>query len=334
MCSEGANVLMLLAMSDRGATDSAHAARVRDTVESATAPARSAIAASWHRSALRYGLDPEDGAERQRLEQSGINALHDRDAALLEIAKPVLDQMFVSVGRSGCGVFLSNVDGVLLARRVGDGDATSFANVGLVEGTTWSEAAEGTNGIGTCLVEDMAVTVHRDEHFATRNIGISCTDAPVHDPHGRLAAALDVSSCRDDHGPAMAEMVLALVRDAARRIERNLFCQHFAGNRIVFLADDTVSGTALLAVDRDDLVVGVSRAARMRLDLKDEALALPRTLDQLLGGSSAPSFDDGDRATLRQAMAQAQGNASKAARLLGIGRATLYRRMARVGLTH
>ncbi|WP_423605432.1 helix-turn-helix domain-containing protein [Sphingomonas sp. MS122] len=36
---------------------------------------------------------------------------------------------------------------------------------------------------------------------------------------------------------------------------------------------------------------------------------------------------------LRQALAQAGGNASRAARLLGIGRATLYRRMARAGVT-
>lgn len=260
-------------------------------------------------------------------------ALRESDAALLEVARPVLDQIFVSVGRSGCGVFLSNADGVVLTRRVGESDAVSFSSVGLVEGGTWSEAAEGTNGIGTCLVEDAAVAIHRDEHFASRNIGISCMDAPVHDPHGRLVAALDVSSCREDHGRAMAEMVLALVRDAARRIERNLFCQHFSGSRIVFLADDTVSGTALLAVDRDDLVVGASRAARLRLDLKDDALLVPQTLDGLLGEPGMPSFDDGDRAILRQTLARTQGNASQAARLLGIGRATLYRRMARVGLT-
>jgi transcriptional regulator of acetoin/glycerol metabolism len=36
---------------------------------------------------------------------------------------------------------------------------------------------------------------------------------------------------------------------------------------------------------------------------------------------------------LRQALARADGNVSGAARLLGIGRATFYRRMERVGLS-
>ncbi|WP_204314562.1 helix-turn-helix domain-containing protein, partial [Stenotrophomonas maltophilia] len=41
---------------------------------------------------------------------------------------------------------------------------------------------------------------------------------------------------------------------------------------------------------------------------------------------------DSERAFLRRALARADGNATKAAKELGIGRATLYRRMERVGL--
>lgn len=311
-----------------------HADRVFDAVHSAATPGQSALAASWCRSALRHGLDPEQRDARFRLDSTRLAELRAAHDTLLAIAGPVLDQTFRSVGRSGCGVMLSDINGVILERRVGDNDAIGFADAGLVEGGRWDEAEEGTNGIGTCLVEGRPVVIHRDQHFATRNIGISCMDAPVHDPYGRLVAALDVSSCRDDHGPAMAEMIVALVRDAARRIERDFFCSHFDGHRIIFLSDDGGSGTALLAVDRDDLVVGASRAARLRLALDETALADPRPLDQLLGTAVTPSFEDGDRAVLRRALAHAGGNASSAARLLGIGRATLYRRLARAGIRH
>ena len=176
--------------------------------------------------------------------------------------------------------------------------------------------------------------IHRNQHFASRNIGISCMDAPVYDPHGRLVAALDVSSCRIDLSAVMAEMIGVLVRDAARRIERDYFCRHFNAARIVFLGEDHAAGAMLLAVDRDDLIVGASRAARLRLGLSEAMLAQPCALDQLIGTDEPRSFEQGERAILRQALARSGGNASKAAQLLGIGRATFYRRMARAGLRH
>ena len=315
-----------------------HGEAVLETVNSPSRAGISAVAASWCRSALSHGLDPEERGQRERIGDSTLAALKAEHEVMLAVATPVLDHMFRSVGRSGCAVILSDARGVILERRANDADMDGFSAAGLLEGARWGEAEEGTNGIGTCLFEEKPVVIHRDQHFASRNVDISCMDAPVHDPYGRLVGALDVSSCRDDHGPAMAEMVSALVRDAARKIERDYFCLHFEGRRIVFLSDDAVTGTALLAVDRDDLVVGASRAARLRLGLglgsENASLSTPRPLDQVLGEQAPPSFDDAERAILRQAMARADGNASRAARLLGIGRATLYRRMARVGMTH
>lgn len=311
-----------------------HADQVFDAVHSSRSAAVSPVAASWCRSALHHQLDPTIQNRRELLDASAIAELRQAHEVLLAVAVPILDQMHRSVGRSGCGVILSDATGTILERRVGDGDAAAFAEAGLVAGGRWSEAEEGTNGIGTCLFEGQPVIIHRDQHFASRNIDISCMDAPVYDPHGNLMAALDVSSCRDDHSPAMADMIAALVRDAARRIERDYFCQYHDQARIVFLGDAPV-GSELLAVDRDDLVIGASRAARQRLGLTDAMLAQPHSVAQLIGDDgSAPSFEQGDRAILRQALARAGGNASEAARQLGIGRATLYRRMARAGIRH
>jgi transcriptional regulator of acetoin/glycerol metabolism len=309
-----------------------HADVVLDVIGSPRSAAVSPVAASWCRSALHHHLDPARTAKRELIDARALALLREENAVLLRVAASVLDQTYRSVGRSGCGVVLSDAHGVILDRRVAAGDGDDFTSTGLIEGARWGEADEGTNGIGTCLYEGKPVVIHRDQHFASRNVDISCMDAPVYDPHGRLAGALDVSSCRHDHGPAMAEMIGALVREAARSIEREYFCRHFEGARIIFLPDDAATGTALLATDRDDLVIGASRAARLRLGLNDAALATPRPMDQLLGGTGTPSFGDGDRTVLRQALARADGNVSAAARLLGVGRATLYRRLARAGV--
>ncbi|MFM5930928.1 MAG: GAF domain-containing protein [Novosphingobium sp.] len=309
-----------------------HSDIVLSTVQSGNAAATSSLAASWCRSALHHGLDPASGLRGNRFDGSSLARLREANGELIAAASPVLDTLSGSVGRSGCAVVLSDLDGVILETRSGEADAALFEAIGLIAGAEWSEAAEGTNGIGTCLVEGRAVTIHRGDHFASRNVGVSCMDAPVFDPEGRLVAALDVSSCRADHGEAMAVMIAALVQDAARQIERAFFCNRFSHARIVHAPDQTGRASALLAVDRDDLVIGATRAARLQYALGAGRIdALP--LGDLLGGTAhAPRFEDSERAVLRQALARSGGNVARAARELGIGRATMYRRMERAGM--
>lgn len=309
-----------------------HSDRVLQTVQHGNAAALSSVAASWCRSALHHGLDPAAARRGERVGGAALERLRDGNGELIAAATPVLDNLFGSVGRTGCCVILSDIDGVVLEARSNAGDAALFDAVGLAPGGQWGEGAEGTNGIGTCLVEARPVSILRHEHFASRNVGVSCMDAPVFDPDGRLVAALDVSSARADHGEATASLISALVQDAARQIERDYFCRRFADLRIVYAPDRPGRGVTLLAVDRDDLVVGATRAARQCFGLGQQPLVDPRPLADVMG-AAASSFDDSERAILRQALARSQGNVAAAARSLGIGRATFYRRMERLGLS-
>ncbi|TCM19834.1 GAF domain-containing protein [Novosphingobium sp. PhB165] len=311
-----------------------HGEQVLRTVRSESAAALSPVAASWCRSALRYGLDPDGMPAVQPIEAAMLARIREASGALPLIAGPVIDTLFGSVARSGACLLLANGDGVVLDMRAGAADHAHFVSHGLAPGADWGEAREGTNGIGTCLVEQRPVTIRRNEHFASRNTAVSCMAAPVFDPEGRVMAALNVSSARSDLDDAMALLVAALVHDAARTIERDVFCQSFADARIVLAPGERPGGgPSLLAVDRDDLVIGATRAARRRLGLEIGTMLDPRPLGDVLGQPATGGFDDGDRAVLRRALARAGGNVSAAARLLGIGRATFYRRMERVGLT-
>ncbi|WP_225009965.1 helix-turn-helix domain-containing protein [Novosphingobium percolationis] len=320
-------------MGDETGGRTRHSDFVLDTVQGGNRAGTSAVAASWCRSAIHHGLDPAQGRAVERVSGSDLARLREANGALLDAATPVLDSLFGSVGRTGCCVILADTAGVVLEARSGAGDAALFDAVGLTLGGQWSEAAEGTNGIGTCLVEERAVSILKGEHFASRNIGVSCMDAPIFDPCGQLVAALDVSSVRADHGEAMAGLVGALVQDAARQIEREFFCRHFADARIVHAPDAPGRGSSLLAVDRDDLVIGATRAARRRLGLGPARQLAPKPLADVLGQQAQGGFEDGERSVLRQALARSGGNVAAAARLLGIGRATMYRRMERAGLT-
>src|SRR6185437_646683 len=80
----------------------------------------------------------------------------------------------------------------------------------------YSEAAAGTNGIGTVLAADRALQVFASEHFNQRHHGWTCSAAPVHDPvSGRALGVVDLSSPWD----AVHPLTLELAAKAARALE-------------------------------------------------------------------------------------------------------------------
>ncbi|BCG82399.1 hypothetical protein MesoLj113b_59410 [Mesorhizobium sp. 113-3-3] len=211
-------------------------------------------------------------------------------------------------------------------------DDETFHSWGLWTGSVWNEESQGTNGIGTCLVERRALTIHRDQHFHTRNTGLSCTTAPIYDHQGELVAALDVSSCRADLTEAFANLISVAVVDAARRIEAENFKMAFPKARIL-LAPVTDKGSgALIAVGADDLVVGATRSARLALGITQQCLDKPMPATDLLGwGETGPEIlAEAERGMLQRALARAGGNVSAAAQALGISRATLHRKLNRL----
>ncbi|OYX74961.1 MAG: Fis family transcriptional regulator [Rhizobiales bacterium 32-66-11] len=317
-------------MSER--CDAYHADRVFSTLRDDGATARSAIAASWSRSLVNYGLDPTNGRPPRRLSEGEFARAFERLDLLAGLAEGELDRLFHMAGEAGCCVMLTDADAVPLVRRGASGDDVDFRRLGLWTGMVWSEASEGTNGIGTCLAEARALTVHREQHFLARNIGLSCTVAPIWDAHGRLAAALDVSTCRSDLTPALLKLIGAATVEAAQRIEQRHFRAAFSHARIL-VADDDRGPRGLLAVDREDLVIGASRCARLAFGLSEQRLATPFPADDLLGRQErADDFSTGERGVVQRAMARAHGNVSAAARMLGISRATLHRKLTRLRL--
>lgn len=301
--------------------------------QSQSRSATSALAASWRRSMLKHGLDPADRRRPDRLSDAELADRLEAMRGFLTVAGPQLDQLYNLVGLSGCNVLLTDAQGIVLDQRVSDADAAQFRDWGLWQGADWSEAAQGTNGIGTCLVEGRALTIHRDEHFHTRNTAMSCMDAPIWGPDGRLLAALDVSSARADQTERYNRLISAQVAQTARAIEATFFRQSFPDARIVMASDDQSDQAVLLAVDKDDLAIGATRAARRALGLEREGAIRPRPAADLLGRQDElTGFDRAERAAVMRALARAEGNVSAAARALGVGRATLYRRMARLGL--
>lgn len=291
--------------------------------------ARSSIAASWARSAQLYNLDPSSARGASRLTVQELAAARERLGVLVPTAAPHLDRLFQMVGGLGACIVLADAEGVAVDRRGAAGNDQTFEESGLWTGTMWSEAHVGTNGIGTCLAEGRAVTIHRDQHFLARNIELSCSSAPVYGPDGSLAAVIDVSTARTDIGDAVASLIGGTVTDMARKVEADLFHHHFPKTRVVLVPGLDRGLAALLAVDADGLVIGATKAARQHFSLSGDLNKSPRLLSDLLGLEDRDSFLQAERSVLTRALVRSSGNVSAAARALGLSRATLHRKLDR-----
>lgn len=311
-----------------------HAARVEAAIASGQA-ARSALVASWRRSSRLHHLDPGGRTAPIRLTEAELQRARERVAPLLAAAQGAMDRLYQAVGAAGCCVLLADGDGVPVDRRGTVADDATFQSWGLWTGALWSEEHEGTNGIGTCLVEQRPLTIDRDQHFFARNTLLSCTAVPIYDHEAALAGVLDVSSCRADRTDAFASLIALATGEAAKRIEADLFRKAFANARIVLThaADGSCSG--LVAVDADDLVIGATRSARVVLGIAPGRALQPVPAADLLGGDTARDhLAGGQRAVLQRALLRAGGNVSAAAKALGVSRATLHRKLKRFELNH
>lgn len=309
-----------------------HADRILAAIGTSEA-ARSALVASWRRSATFHHLDPTERKPPSRLTEAELASARERIEPLIRAAQSTLDRLYLAVGGSGCCVLLADRDGIPVERRGAGSDDRIFNEWGLWTGTVWSEESEGTNGIGTCLVEGRALTIHQDQHFLSRNTLLSCTTAPIFDHEGKVAAALDVSSCRADLTEGFVHLVAIALGDAVRRIEAENFRLAFPQARIVVAQSRDGLPNPLLAIDRDDLVVGATRAARAEFGLTQEMLAAPLPATELLGGADfTADIREAERSVIERALLRAQGNVTAAARSLGISRATLHRKLNRLGL--
>jgi len=311
-----------------------HVDRIQSAISSNGA-AKSALIASWQRSARFHKLDPARRNPPERLTESEFRRARQEVEPLIQVAQPSLDRLYNSVGGAGCCVLLADRNGVPVERRGAPGDDATFFDWGLWPGAIWSEDSEGTNGIGTCLVEQRALTIHRDQHFYARNALLSCTTAPIYDHQGRLVAALDVSSCRPELIDNFVNLIATAVSDAAARIEAECFRLAYPDARILVVPVPDKMGKALIAVDQDDLVVGATRAACLALGISQACLqkkSLPAAEVMNVSRTVTEDLAAAERGVLQRALARAEGNVTAAAEALGMSRATFYRKLRRLDL--
>ena len=271
--------------------------RHADLVESAVAaespvPADSEIVLSWRRCSGDYHVDPRSRATPHIITKTELALFKEPVSDVLLHAREEIDRLYAIVRQEDYVVLLCNREGVAIQHRGDEAKAEEFKHWGIWLGGVWSEQVEGTNGIGTAIVEQRPVLVQCGQHFRTRHANLSCAGAPIFDAGNNLIAVLDASRIDLGRSDRTHGLVLAAVTAAVRAIEERLFRHSFRRAWTIAAAPPLTSGAGLLlAVDDDQRIVGADRVAREALGLDEK---------DLLSGKSLSAFFRYDRSLFRR----------------------------------
>ncbi|MET3906174.1 transcriptional regulator of acetoin/glycerol metabolism [Bradyrhizobium sp. S3.3.6] len=250
-----------------------HVARVLSVANhAADVDAESRIATSWRRCLISHKLDPARQGPPQTLTEAEVRHVAEPLEQTIRLLTPELDDLARVLRDAGYCVNLADANATMLFSRLpGEADARMFMDWKIYTGSNFAETFEGTNGLGTALAERKPILVHRDEHFRAQWHMFSCAVAPLFDQAGRLAGAVNITSCREDLERAAHQLALAVTMEATRRMEGAIFRDHFRNAWIATVPGD--GGSGLLAYDDDRRIVGACRSARALLGLTDGLIA-------------------------------------------------------------
>jgi transcriptional regulator of acetoin/glycerol metabolism len=250
-----------------------HCSRIQAAVENRSIAALSApgyITESWIRCMQDYALDANIMYEPYIVERVELQERQARQAHVLSAAKGEMANLFQQIAGSGYAIMLTDADGVLMNFFGDPGFTHAASRTGMMPGAVWSERYQGTNGMGTALLEKRPTVVQQYDHFLFRNTGLICAAAPIFDANGNVLAVLDASG--ETH--LAPKHVLDLVNMSVHTIENRIFLDTYAGQRFIhFHSRPEFVGTpiaGILVMDEGDTVVAATRNALLQLGVQSQ----------------------------------------------------------------
>jgi transcriptional regulator of acetoin/glycerol metabolism len=265
-----------------------HGKRVRSVVHNrierasiAAAASGNCITRSWIRCLNDYRLDPDSRLDPAIVGHAELQERQDSLADLRSVAEGEMANLYQQLAGSGYAIMLTDRDGVLLNFFGDPGFTHAASKTGLMQGAIWSEQMQGTNGMGTCLVERRPISVHQEEHYLSRNIGLSCAAAPIFNHAGELVAVLDASG----ESRLAQQHTLALVSASVQMIENRVFLHQFRDHYIVrFHNRPEFVGTlseGAIALSVTGQVLAATRRALLLLGFSGPADVVGRDITEL-----------------------------------------------------
>ncbi|MBW2065263.1 MAG: sigma 54-interacting transcriptional regulator [Deltaproteobacteria bacterium] len=241
---------------------------------------RPEILKSWLR-CREIGLDPMSKNSPPVLSSKELSKLLKKNAEIIEIARPVIDMVEISVRNTGFIVTLTESQGYVLVVR-GDSEILEMARENhYLPGCFRSIEHAGTNAIGLSLVERKPIQVTGAEHYNIHHHPWTCSSAPIINRQGKILGAITLSG----KSIGKHKHTLALITAAAETIqgrirERELNEEKHRLSSILSLIFNSIPD-GVIAVNNNFEIVRMNKAAGKMLGLEMDSLTEKRLQDVL-----------------------------------------------------
>lgn len=248
-------------------------------------PAFNALQGSWKRCLTKYNLDPSTKSKPRILTGRALKDYTEPLEDFLSIARSGMKSLFERVSDAGYIILLGDANGVTIDYLGDPNQEREHRESGLYLGSVWTESIEGTCGVGTCIEERRALTIHRDEHFRNRHIDLTCSTTPLYYPDGTLLGTLDVSLLRCPPEKESQLLALQMVAYYGRMIENAYFLRLYKESWIIrfnaLQAFVEVVTENILAVDSNGRVIAANFSAIRELAERDGQSPVNRFLSEV-----------------------------------------------------
>ncbi|MGG5737183.1 MULTISPECIES: sigma-54-dependent Fis family transcriptional regulator [Bacillus cereus group] len=220
------------------------------------------ISESWHR-CKRANVNPHMNKGQKILSSNIFQGQKKKSEIFLDIAIPQIQNMRKTIDELQMMALLIDPDGYVLSLSGNQQTLKRAKHINFIEGVKWTEAAIGTNAIGTALEIEEAIMISGTEHYSVASHSWSCAAAPIHNDDGKLIGVLDFSCPIEFSHPYMLGMVTsiahAIERECSIRVHQNeLHLIH----RFLDVID---SDEQVVICNHRDVIVSASKRVRERV---------------------------------------------------------------------
>ncbi|MDA2669038.1 sigma-54-dependent Fis family transcriptional regulator [Bacillus cereus] len=220
------------------------------------------ISESWHR-CKQANVDPHINKGQKILSSNIFQDQKKKSEIFLDIAIPQIQNMRKTIDELQMMALLIDPDGYVLSLSGNEQTLKRAKHINFIEGVKWTEAAVGTNAIGTALEIEEAIMISGTEHYSVASHSWSCAAAPIHNDDGKLIGVLDFSCPIEFSHPYMLGMVTsiahAIERECSIRVHQNeLHLIH----RFLDVID---SDEQVVICNHRDVIVSASKRVRERV---------------------------------------------------------------------
>lgn len=220
------------------------------------------ISESWHR-CKQANVNPHMNKGQKVLSSNIFREQKKKSEIFLDIALPQIQNMRKTIDELQMMALLMDPDGYVLSLSGNKQTLKRAKHINFIEGVKWTEAAVGTNAIGTALEIEEAIMISGTEHYSVVSHSWSCAAAPIHNDDGKLIGILDFSCPIEFSHPYMLGMVTsiahAIERECSIRVHQNeLHLIH----RFLDVID---SDEQVVICNHRDVIVSASKSVRERV---------------------------------------------------------------------